>query len=275
MRSTSSKTVTVLLAVALAMPAAAWGPRTELTIVNTAMKLYSKEQNVPLNRRAKDVQRGAAVSAETLGALYVTLAVGPVHAIETEMALLQSVYGNNLDPYFAYRLGTLGKLVAELTAPMRGADPIYRERYYADVDRNISNGVNLQSSKRRLVESSLYFNDRQAEARNNDTLIVEDYRSGSGFNGLAQSLLEDDAGRSIRAVADVWHTIISGPGVQANVSADQKRAFVLDAFSFYTQRRNPAEIDAVSRRLATIAEETTDMQVAVGDTARCTAGIND
>lgn len=265
MRSMFSAAVAVGMAAVLAHPAAAWGPNAERTIVNTAMQLYAKEQNVPLNLRAKDLQQGAAVTEEKLAELLPALAAGPVHAIEAEMALLRTVYGNNLDPYFAYRLGVLGKLVAQLTAPLRDAEPAIRDSYYADVERRISGRITLKSSPRTTVDPTMYFSDRMAEARQNDALIVEDYRTGTGFAGLAERALPDDAGRSIRAVADVWHTILSGGAIQASVSTEQKRAYVLDAFNFYTQRRNAAEIDAVSKRLADLTEQTPDMQVRIGD----------
>lgn len=265
MRSMFSMVMALGMAAVLAHTAAAWGPSAQRTIVNTAMQHYAKDQNIPLNLRAKDLQQGAAVTDEKLAELLPALAAGPVHAIEAEMALLRAVYGNNLDPYFAYRLGVLGKLVAQLTAPMRDADPAIRDSYYADVERGISGRITLKSTSRTTVDPAMYFSDRMAEARQQDTLIAEDYRSGVGFAGLAGRMLADDVGRSIRAVADVWHTILSGGAIQANVSTEQKRAYVLDAFNFYTQRRNPAEIDAISRRLEGITDQTPDMQVRIGD----------
>src|SRR5688500_15464358 len=127
------KRVYVLVALSLLGAAAAhgWGPRTQLTIVSSAANLITKETGVALNRMDSELNAGAMVPYETLSAQYPELPDNPVPAIEAEMYLLQAVRGERVDPYFAYRLGILGKLVAEATAPLRAVSATYRNLYYS------------------------------------------------------------------------------------------------------------------------------------------------
>jgi tetratricopeptide (TPR) repeat protein len=249
---------------AAATPALAWGPRTQITIVTSAANLITKESGVGLNRMAQELQAGAMVPYETLSAQYPELPDNPLPAIESEMFLLQAVRGDRVDPYFAYRLGTLGKIVAEATAPLRAISATYRNLYYSDVEANINN-LSLEESTRRTVEPRMYFERVMLEAAVNDELIEREYQSGVGFAGAARAMLMRDAGRSVTAVADVWHTALTGSAISGNVSENQLRRYVVDAHRFYIARKNDAEIDAAILRLEPVVPKTLDMREQIGD----------
>ena len=93
------------------MPLAfAWGSRTQLTIVSAAVRLVSRDGSIPLARLDHEIQRGA--SAERPPYLVTANAV---NTIESEMYLLQAMRSRRIDPYYAYRLGALGRLVSVLS----------------------------------------------------------------------------------------------------------------------------------------------------------------
>ena len=196
--------------------------------------------------------------------LYPFLSSSAVGAIEAEMILLQAVQGDRVDAYFAYRLGVLGKLVAEVTAPLAEVNITYRNLYYADVERQIRN-VPLKGSARQVVDPPLYFPRVMAEAASRDDVIEREYQDGTGFDGVARALLPQDASRSVTAVADVWFTILSGRAPKGDVSDTQLRRYVEDAYAFYINRGNTAEIDAASARLDALTPKTPDLQVRIGD----------
>ncbi len=249
--------------VLLCLPAPAWGPKSQLAIVTTASHLLARSVNVPLTRFSNDLRNGSMVSQAQMQALYPNLGTNVVSAIESEMYLLQAVKGSKVDPYFAFRLGALGKLVANATAPMRDVKATYRNLYYADVEGNIKS--ELKQSKRRKVSPRDYFNDVMAQARRNDALILREYETGVGFNGVARATLPDAASLSVMAVADVWYTILTGNSVPGGVSDVQLRAYVLKAYAFYVARGNAGEIDAAAKRFDTLVTKTPDMQVQIGD----------
>jgi tetratricopeptide (TPR) repeat protein len=244
--------------------AVGWGPTTQLAMVTNALHLISKDSNIPLTRLEKDIRAGAAISAEMLAELYPDLASDPVRAIESEMYLLKAVQGGRVDAYFAYRLGVLGKLVAEITSPLRDISPTYRNLYFADVERNIE-ATTLRSRARQVVEPRTYFAAMMTESRARDEMILKDYQSGKGYAGVASTTLSENATRSVNAVADVWQTVLASPALAGNVSEGQLRKYVLDAYAYYVGRRNPREIDDASARLNKLTPLTPDMQARVGD----------
>jgi len=252
------------LTVAVAPFADAWGPKASVAIVTTASRLISKESSVPLANLDKDIRRGAAISSNDLAGLIRDADVNPLNAIETQMYLLQAVRGSRVDPYFAYRLGVLGKLVAEVTSPLYGADPTYEAQYHTDVDANIDN-VRFQSRRRITVAPAAYFADVISDAQLREDLISEDYKAGVGFAGVAGSALSEDASRSVNAVADVLLTVLRGQVTVANISQAEIREYILDAIQFYISRDNDAETDAAYAKLMDLGVTTVDLQKQIGD----------
>ncbi|MBI2425466.1 MAG: hypothetical protein HYV27_21750 [Candidatus Hydrogenedentes bacterium] len=253
----------VLLA-GVACSAGAWGPKAQVSVVTTACHLLSRSLNVDLNRYAAEIQQGALISAEALEALYPSLRTNPVFSVESEMFLLQRVREARLDPYYAWRLGTLGKLVAETTSPLTTAPATYRNLYFADVEGQIEK-VALSSSQRMTVDPEVYFRRRIDEANYNNDVIVKEYQGGAGFNGLARNLLEQDAGRSVASVADVWQTIFTGAAVSGVISDNQLQEYVLNGMAFYIRRGNTQEVTAAAERYRGLIKFNAGMHAAIGD----------
>ena len=263
----SSRALSILVSVLLVLPAAssqAWGPATQQAVVTTAVHVFSREGIAQLSRLDRDIRDGAAVSTDMIANLYPGYATGPVQAVETEMCLLDTVRGDVVDPYFAYRLGVLGRLVAALTAPLLDADRNTRDHYYADVEKNMQQ-LPLKTSQRRLVDPAPYFERARRLADTRKDMIVKDYQDGVGFKGIAKATLAEDLSRSIDAVVDVWNTVLTQNVVHANVSDEQVRRYVLGAIEFYVKRKNEAEIDANFRRLSGLTKKTPDMAKRIGD----------
>ena len=252
------------LALLLILPGVAWGPKAQLAISTTAMHLLSKEGNIPLTKMGDSVRRGASESQSVLTQLYPDMLEGPIQAIESEMILLKSARGEKLDRYFAYRMGALGKLVAQTTAPMASADLTARNLYYTDVERNIESTA-LVNQDKEMVDPPVYFSRRMAEANANNDVIQKEYQSGSGIGGVAGALLSDDTSRSARSVADVWLTILTDRSVSGNVSPELLRDYGLRGMEFYIARKNTAAMDAAEERYEQLTPSDSAYLVAVGD----------
>lgn len=255
----------VALTLAMVPTAWAWGPKTQLSIVTTAAHLLSKEGGIQLRQMDEHIREGALASQDALKEQYPELRLGDeIGAISGEMQLLQAVRGDAIDAYFAYRLGMLGKLVAQVTAPMSQEDATYRNLYYADVEERIQR-IGLDAAARKRVEPKDYFTRVILEANVNNDVIAGEYEDGDGFEGLAQSSLAIDAARSVSAVADTWYTILSGRAVQGGISEEQLRNYVVDAHGYYIRAGKVAELKAAKERLAKIIEPDPDMLVRIGD----------
>jgi len=247
------------------MPQAfAWGPKANVAIVSTASRVISKDSSVPLANLDKDVRRGAGTLMGQIAEIIPGADVNPMNAIESEMYLLQAVRGSRVDPYYAYRLGVLGALVAEITSPMYGTNPTYRNLYYADVEANIDQ-VTLQSKRRVPVDPASYLPEVTSEAGVRADLIVIDYKSGLGFKGVAGTALSEDASRSVNAVADVLLTVLRGNVTVTNLSQSQIRDYILDAIRFYIGRDNDAETEAAYAKLMELGVTSVDLQKQIGD----------
>jgi tetratricopeptide (TPR) repeat protein len=241
----------------------AWGPRTESSIVTSAAQLLTKLGLLQIERISKDLEKGALTPQPDLERMFPALVQDPIGAVETEMILLQSVRQAEIDGYYAFRLGALGKLVANITAPMTQADPAMASLYYTDVENNIE-ATPLVTEAPREVDPQPYFERRVLEANINTSVIESEYRAGVGFKGVAKNLLQQDASRSVAAVADVWRGIMGG-GVAGNISAAQTEAYVLDAYRYYISGGVRGQIEAADRRLSELAEPSPDLMIKVGD----------
>ncbi|MDX9971444.1 MAG: hypothetical protein RBU21_00495 [FCB group bacterium] len=244
--------------------ARAWGPRAQTAIVTTAARILSGQDNIPLVNLEKDVRNGASVSDQEMEALIPGALATTEQAIESQMFLLQSIHTERIDPYMAYRLGVLGKLVARYTAPLSDADPTYRNLYYADVEKNIQN-VPLDAAPRRQVDTEVYLASARSQAQARQDLILRDYRQGVGFNGVAKNSLPQEATRSVNAVADVWYTVLSNTSAVGSVSTDRMRGYYLRAFDFYLKRKNPQETKRAYDRLTGSGEISPDLRKSIAD----------
>ncbi len=254
----------LLAAALLAAPAGAWGPDGETTIVTNAAHLMSRQGTIPLANLERDVRGGASIPQNLLYELVPMAADNLPAAIENEMRLLQTVRGDRVDPYFAYRLGVLGKLVARATAPMRDAPSTLRDQYYSDASGNL-NGVNLQARPRQVVEPQSYLPERMQAAAVRDDLLEQDYRAGLGFDGVARSALGEDASRSLNAVADVWHTVVTGPTIGSPVSLGQQRDYMLTSLEFYVFRGNTNEINRAYERFTDLGLRTAEARIQIAE----------
>ncbi len=253
-----------MLALWCAATAGAWGPRVQLAVVNTALHLVSREENLELTRLQDAARAGASISPLEMEELFPEMQNDPMRAIENDMALLSAARGARIDAYFAWRLGALGKLVGRVTAPMSTADAAPRSQYYTDVEKAADMG-NLKPEPRKTLKSIADLERVMREANVGNDLIAGEYQSGSGFRGTAAARLGIDISRSVNAVADVWWTIISSGTVPGDVSEAQLQRYVIDAYDFYVARNNTAEIDAADEGYRNLVKFTADMNGKIGD----------
>ncbi len=255
---------TALVLGLISATALAWGPRTNLALVTVAANLVSREARVPLGKLEKDIFNGALASAREMAAVYPRYETKPLEAIEAEMYLLQAVRGDRLAPYFAYRLGMLGKLVAQTTAPMARTGPTYRNLYYADVDENIDN-VLLKPSRRMSVDPKDYFARVMQAAGLRDEIYENDYQEGHGFQQTAKASLSEDASRSIAAVADAWYNVLTGNVLDVNRSEADIRSYIVGALEYYIRQGREGYIDSTYDRLLSLTRVTPELHQRIGD----------
>ncbi|MFP4501645.1 MAG: tetratricopeptide repeat protein [Candidatus Hydrogenedentota bacterium] len=245
-------------------PAAAWGPKAELTIVDFALNLLSSEADLPLKRKQREIRQGVMISQEKLADRQSAFNSNLARAIASEMYLLERVGRNGFDIYFAYRLGGLGKMVAMAASPMQEAPAVFRAAYDTDVENNIDR-LSVPESRRDVVDPKSYIPRLQQSATGRDEMITRDYQEGTGFKGVARQSLASDAGRAVDAVADVWYTILTEDTLSAAVSDAELQRYLLGAYEYYIDRGNITEIEAAAERLENLVSINTAMREQIGD----------
>lgn len=242
-----------------------WGPTSQISIVNNAIHLIDKELNASLRKLETEIKNGAAITDETLYTLIPTAKTDPVRAIETEMNLLIAVKPKKIDPYYAFRLGVLGKLTAQATSPLQNADPTIRSLYNSDVEKMIEN-VPLRTVPRQKVNPSVYFAQLNRQIQSRDRLFEQEYKSNIGFKGTASTTLAECVSISLNAVADIWFSILVPGQIVSNVSEVALRNYALQGGLFYARRGNPEEIRINIQRLNDLVPFTEDMYIQIADT---------
>ena len=262
------KVITVVLGavvVGMLCPRAwAWGAKTQQAVVTTAMHVLNKEGVIQIARLSREVADGATASADEMQRIHPTYNAAPLRAVETELRLLSAVRGQSVDPYFAHRLGLLGALISQISAPLSGEPSIYRTEYYEDVDRNLQQ-VPLRAGQRKNVDVVPYLERVGALANVRRDLLLKDYQAGIGFSGVARSSLAEETSRSVEAIANIWYTLLTGPSYQSAVSEEQIQKYVADAMEYYVRRGNAAEIEANYGRLSKLTAKTPVFARRLGD----------
>ncbi len=242
-----------------------WGPTSQISIVNNAIHLIDKELNASLKKLDTEIKNGAGITDETLYTLIPTAKTDPVRAIETEMNLLIAVKTKKIDPYYAFRLGVLGKLTAQTTSPLQNADPTIQILYNSDVEKMIEN-VPLRTTQRQKVNPSVYFAQLYRQILSRDRIFEQEYKSNIGFKGTASTTLSECVSISLNAVADVWYSILVPGQVVGGVSEVSLRDYALQGGLFYAKRGKIEEIRTNIRKLSDLVTFTEDMYIQIADT---------
>jgi len=222
----------------------AWGPISRSSMVSAAAHVLGQDPSFTLTRLSRYITQGTELAQADFDKLHPLFKVDPIGAIQREMVLLEAIRGDRIDPYYAFRLGALGRMVADATAPLATANAgALREKYYKDVETSIGR-AGLEMSPRKVVDPRPYFSFVQAQASSNDTTIELEYRSGAGFAGIARGSLPADASRSVNAVADVWYTVLTARASAFDQPAAAKRDYILGSIAFYLKQKNMAETEA-------------------------------
>lgn len=264
MRQPRTTGLMVAAVLAACLPASAWGPHAQVSIVTTAARLIAKENAIPLTNLLDDIRSGAQVSQATLHRLVPRSDVDPVSAIASEMNLLQAVRTERVDPYYAFRLGVLGKLVAVTTSPVAGTRQAYRALYEADAEKHVGGAV-LRSAPKRDVDPAVYFPILQREATARQLLVEKEYEEGIGFRGIASQSFSEDVSRSVNAARDVWHTILQSPVRVVNIAPERLHNYYVEALEFYIRRGHPGETQRAYDQLMGLTERTPELQKRIGD----------
>ncbi len=241
----------------------AWGPRAKQAI--TAMAIQMIQSEFPYTFRPsgsagvgyeKEAIQGSADGWQTIAEFYSFENEEAIFsAITSEIQLLRDIRRFGPSSYYAYRLGVLSALVADLMIPYGFAwtdeERQLQKVVNEDIDKQLdSYAYQAQQTQRNfIIDVKKYFSERRPYFVENKRLIANDYRLGKGYNGLLAKAGLDYFVRTVRAVSDVWYTVLrpEDEGVWVSPPSDRTRAwyFVKEIEFLLDVKKNMFQADKV------------------------------
>jgi tetratricopeptide (TPR) repeat protein len=205
----------------LAFEAAAWGPRGQRAIMSTALQLLRRDYAFEYFDSTEfkfydDLMRGAADGSAVLAEGRVFTDADAVNAVVNEVQLLREARKHGVGSYYAYRMGALGSLVANLYLPYGlGLEPDanakdMQTRIKLDTDANIDRySYKAEPRSMRFIRDlPAYFRDTRGLVDDARMLVAADYAKGVGYDGYLKNGGQAFFQRATQAVADVWNTVL-------------------------------------------------------------------
>lgn len=278
-RNTISRMVVVALAASmLAAPATAWGPRAHQAIA--AMALQVINQDYPSIFRPErqnfetDVLQGAKDGYAALEGLALTSDDAVVQAIAAQIQLLRDVRPYGPTSYYAYRMGVLSALVADVMFPYgftwNAAEADLARRIERDIEDHLERFTFSPTQHRRAYvrDARDYFRDRRSFAGKDKVIIEDDYARGAGFDGFLRRGAQAYFTRSVETIADVWHTVLRvAPDPTARPTSQPMLAayFVQEIGFLLNDKRNFHQATEVYKSFDRVAEQLPHLYEVIGD----------
>ena len=199
--------------------AAAWGPQAERSIAHMAMQVIQREHpNVftpeGSGNFASDVFRGANDGITALGTVPMLSDAETLKAVEEEIQLLRDVRDYGPSSYFAYRMGVLSTMTANVMLPYGYArtaqERMLQQQIRGDIEKQLETFTisPAQRGMRQIRDAHLHFKNLRPFHTENMVIIAEEYKRGVGYNGFLKLAASAYFEEAVLAVADAWHTVL-------------------------------------------------------------------
>lgn len=197
----------------------AWGPRAERSIAAMAMQIIQREHpNVFMpdggGNFSNDVFRGANDGLAALGNLPMLTEIETLKTIDEQIQLLRDVRAYGPSSYFAYRMGVLSTLTANVMLPYGYArseqERNLQQQIRGDIEQHLD-AFRMSPVRRSLQEirdTQLHFKNLRPFHGENLAIIADEYRRGIGYSGFLKQAAPKYFEEAVLAVADVWHTTL-------------------------------------------------------------------
>lgn len=223
----------------------------ERDVLQGAQDGYAALENTPLNTNAEVVQ-----------------------AIAQQIQLLRGVRPYGPTSYYAYRMGVLSALVADLVMPFGFAhtpsDIALRKSIEKDIDAHLEKyDFKLAEPDRTYVRDAVeYFHDHSVFTKADEKLIADDYARGNGYNGFLAQGGPAYFSRAVTAVSDVWHTVLRvapDPTIQPASQPVLAAYFVREIAYLLNDKHNVYQATEVYKSFDKVAQQMPQSYEQVGD----------
>jgi len=273
-------TAVLLLSVS---PAYAWGPRARQALTTMAIQMIQSEFPYVFRPAGsagvgyeKEAIQGAADSWQTIAEFYsFENEKAVLTAISSEIQLLRDIRKFGPTSYYAYRLGVLSAMVAEVMIPYGFAwteeEKLLQKQINEDIDKRLDSYAYQASKTQRFFVTDInkFFSERRPYFLENKKLIANDYRLGKGYNGLLAKAGLDYFVRTVRTISDVWYTVLrpEDEGIWISPPSDRTRAwyFVKEIEFLLDVKKNMYQADKIYENFAKLSVNPPEAVNRIGD----------
>ncbi|MEQ1841677.1 MAG: hypothetical protein ABL994_14820, partial [Verrucomicrobiales bacterium] len=259
--------LSVVLTLVIAIgPASAWGPRAQRTITGMAIQVIQSKYPGTFRPGDSDYTRDVLMGAEAgwsviAKSLPINSDAEAIQAVASEIELLRDVRSFGAGSYFAYRLGALSSLIADIMLPYGLAWDETDEGMKAKIDLDIEENLNAyrytsSSTERTLIlNSSEYFNAQMHFYHDNKMIVADDYKRGRGYNGLLKQSSKAHFEAAISAVSDAWYTILTAESkTKSSKTSDLLARYFVDEIAYQLgEKRNFHQAGVIYENLETLS----------------------
>lgn len=208
------------LLLGLALDAHAWGPRASQSICLMAMQVlkqdYSEVFGSDHANLEREVLRGAATGPDLLRGIEPMQDPAAVQqTVGQQIQLLRDASDFGVSEYFAYRLGVLGALTADIIVPYGFAwtpeGQMIQAQMNADLEEHLNEYSYVQRKRGRafVMNPAAYFSKQRTFYDEDKKIIRQDYLQGRGYDGFLSNGGENYFSRATDAVIDVWYSVLT------------------------------------------------------------------
>lgn len=264
-------------------PAYAWGPRARQALTTMSIQMIQSEFPYVFRPTGsagvgyeKEAIQGSSDSWQTIAEFYsFENEKAVITAISSEIQLLRDIRKFGPTSYYAYRLGVLSALVAEMMIPYGFAwteqEKLLQKQINEDIDKRLDSYAYQASKTQRffITDINKFFEERRPYFLENKKLITNDYRLGKGYNGLLAKAGLDYFVRTVRAISDVWYTILrpEDDGVWTSPPSDRTRAwyFVKEIEYLLDIKKNMYQADKIYENFTKLSINPPEAVNRIGD----------
>ena len=271
MRMMTRVGIVLTLAVGLiAADAMAWGPRAKRSISGMALQVIKKDfpnvfrpSGVTGPNFEEDLLRGANDGYAILGAeIPLNNDAEVVQAIANQIQLLRDVRKAGPSSYFAYRMGVLAALTADVTLPFGFAwsadDQAIQAKVNEDTEMRLDGFGYAPHQEHRIFlrDPREYFAKARMFYAEDKKIILEDYTRGQGYDGFLAQGGKAYFGRAVEAVSDVWYSVLRPEEEPGQVPATQRTLawYYVDEIKYLLQAKHNLT-QAEKQRMFDLLEE--------------------
>jgi hypothetical protein len=231
-------------------PAPAWGERAHGKIAQSALDslpadcsrkalLYKDDLSKGIIDGMKNQRSGSAGDGSQISA-------------DIQLLMLIPHKEQDFSRYFAYRLGLLSVVVADLAFPLAAADSSgydLKKRLELDIDADVDAYRVFDLTPTTLAYPAIYLERLKADAQKSEGFIRTRYLAGGGYSACKDDILQPSFKNATLAVASLWKCILTKEPEPGALSPPIRAMYYTSQIKFASEHQYLDDIEMALKKL--------------------------